>query len=167
MLNLLNSFTYLISITFSKSFRAQKTLPEFEVRKYMLEKENDEKKSDFKNAIFLSNWKDEQKQSRSKLRRRNLRYRFLVVLTSGEDRVLGAEYVIEGGALGYSEELESVLHGHLERRRVVGSGAGMDQSAPVGNNSHGIHASAWPRFVLCETYGVKWAEPTGWGPVVG
>lgn len=67
----------------------------------------------------------------------NLRHGLLVVLAGGEDRVLGAKDVVERSSLGDAEQLEGVLHRHLERRRVVGPrrGRGGLQPAPVAQDS--------------------------------
>lgn len=61
-----------------------------------------------------------------------LRHGVFVVLTGRQDRILGAKDVVEGSPFGDAEQLESALHRHLERSRVIGSRPGQEERAGPG-----------------------------------
>lgn len=55
----------------------------------------------------------------------HLSNRLLVILARGDDRVLSSENLVERRRLGDAEQLQRVLDRHLERSRVISSGAGL------------------------------------------
>ena len=60
-------------------------------------------------------------------RKLNLSNGILVIFAIGDDCVFGAEYVVEGSALRHAQQLQRVLHRHLERRGVIGARARLDR----------------------------------------
>lgn len=77
----------------------------------------------------------------------NLSNRFRIILTSGEDRFLRAEYVIEGSSLRDSEKLQCVFDRHLERRRVISSRAGLNRRGRSCWRPPRVQQRASPRFL--------------------